>query len=239
MAQNLVTFKGKRDGISIYIKDGSFDAIKKELERKIRKSEQFFEGAKIIEITGIEEKILKEEEVEEIKKIVTEKYSMIIIEDKKREIEKEDIIIEKEDIINIKKENIINVEKEDDMNLGYFDGLKEGNTKFITNTIRSGQLIEFNGNIVIIGDVNPGGELSAKGNIVVLGTLRGMAYAGNDGNQEAIVAAFKLNPMQLRIAHLITRKPDNDDDELNLLREPEVARIYDEAIIIESYLTKK
>ena len=143
------------------------------------------------------------------------------------------------EMINIKKENIINVEKEDDMNLGYFDGLKEGNTKFITNTIRSGQLIEFNGNIVIIGDVNPGGELSAKGNIVVLGTLRGMAYAGNDGNQEAIVAAFKLNPMQLRIAHLITRKPDNDDDELNLLREPEVARIYDEAIIIESYLTKK
>ena len=221
MAHNLITFKGKREGISIYIKDGSFDTIKKELEKKIRKSERFFKGAKIVEIAGIEEKVLKTEEVKEIKKIVTEKYSMIV-EEKKPE------------------ENMINIEKEDDMNLGYFSGLKEGNTKFITSTIRSGQLVKFDGNIVIIGDVNPGGELSAKGNIVVLGTLRGMAYAGNDGNKDAIVAAFKLNPTQLRIAHLITRKPDEDEGgETNELKEPEIARIYDEAIMIEPYLTKK
>lgn len=222
MAQNLITFKGKREGISIYIKDGSFDTIKRELEKKIKKSERFFEGAKIIEIAGIDEKILKTEEVEEIEKIVTEKYSMIVAERKEP------------------KENMRNVEKEDDMNLGYFNGLKEGNTKFITSTIRSGQSVEFDGNIVIIGDVNPGGELSARGNIVVLGTLRGMAYAGSDGNEDAIVAAFKLNPTQLRIAHLITRKPDEDEgEEASLLKEPEIARIYDEAIIIEPYLTKK
>lgn len=222
MAQNLITFKGRREGISIYIKDGSFDTIKKELEKKIKKSERFFEGAKIIEIAGIDEKTLKTEEVEEIERIVTEKYSMIVTERKEP------------------KENIRIAEKEDDMNLGHFSGLKEGNTKFITNTIRSGQLVEFDGNIVIIGDVNPGGELSAKGNIVVLGTLRGMAYAGNDGNEDAIVVAFKLNPTQLRIAHLITRKPDEDEgEETNSLKEPEIARVYDEAIIIEPYLTKK
>ena len=124
------------------------------------------------------------------------------------------------------------------MNLGYFDGIAEGETKFITSTIRSGQLLEFDGNIVILGDVNPGGEILAKGNIIVLGTLRGIAYAGSDGNDEAIVAAFKLNPTQLRIADLITRRPDDDDGD-NKIIEPEIARVYDQAIIIESYLTKK
>ena len=54
---------------------------------------------------------------------------------------------------------------------------------------------------------------------------------------DAIVAAFRLNPSQLRIASLITRKPDEEDS--HSPKEPEVARIYDKAIIIESYLTKK
>lgn len=223
MAQNLITFKGKREGISIYIKDGSFEKIISELERKIKKSERFFEGAKIIEIAGIEEKILKPEEKEKIEKLVTEKYNMFVDEVK---------VVEKKE--KIKKEIV----KEDEMNLGYFDGITEGETKFITSTIRSGQLVEFDGNIVIIGDVNPGGEILAKGNIIVLGTLRGIAYAGSDGNDEAIVAAFKLNPTQLRIADLITRRPDGDEGD-NKTIEPEIARVYDQAIIIESYLTKK
>lgn len=219
MTRNLIAFKGKREGISIYIKEGSFENIKKELERKIKKSEQFFKGAKIVEIAGIEGKELKEKEKKEIERIVTKKYNMVV------------------DEIEIKKEKIKETVKEDSMNLGHFNGIIEGNTKFITSTIRSGQLVEFDGNIVIIGDVNPGGEISAKGNIIVLGTLRGVAYAGSDGNEEAIVAAFKLNPTQLRIANLITRKPDEDEDEK--ITEPEIARVYDKAIIIESYLTKK
>ena len=60
----------------------------------------------------------------------------------------------------------------------------------------------------------------------------------NDGNKDAVVAAFRLSPTQLRIADLITRRPDNDED-THTPREPEIARIYDDAIIIEPYLTKK
>lgn len=240
MAHNLITFKGKKEGISIYIKEGSFEDIKKELERKIKKSEQFFRGAKVIEISGIDEKILKTEEKEEIEKLVTEKYKMIVDEFKEEIKEEKEEIKEEAQEENIEKtnENTEETVKEDEMNLGYFDGIAEGNTKFIINTIRSGQLVEFDGNIVIIGDVNPGGELSAKGNIVVLGTLRGIAYAGNDGNEEAIIAALRLNPTQLRIANLITRRPDEDDGN-DKSDEPEIARIYDDAIIIESYLIKK
>ena len=221
MSQNLIKFKGKREGISIYIKKGSFEDIQEELETKIKKSEQFFQGAKVIEIAGIDGKYLTQQEREAIETLVTEKYSMIMDENKR-----------------ILKENIVQAEEEQNIDLGYFDGLKEGSTKFINTTIRSGQLIEYDGNIVVIGDVNPGGEISVKGNIVVLGTLRGTATAGNDGNKDAIVAAFKLCPTQLRIANLITRRPDKDED-THTPKEPEIARIYDDAIIIESYLIKK
>ncbi len=72
-------------------------------------------------------------------------------------------------------------------------------TKFINTTIRSGQVIEYDGNIVIIGDVNPGALIKAKGNIIILGTMRGVAHAGVDGNHDAIVAAYNLQPTQLEL----------------------------------------
>ena len=251
MSQNLIRFKGKREGISIYIKKGSFEDIKDELETKIKKSERFFKGAKVIEIAGIDGKKLTQEEKEEIETLVTKKYRMIIEENKT--IKQENIMQVKEikETIQVEEdkevEKIKEVEETDedldldldlDIELECYDGLQEGSTKFITTTIRSGQLIEYDGNVVVIGDVNPGGEISAKGNIVVLGTVRGVTYAGSDGNKDAVVAAFRLSPTQLRIADLITRRPDNDED-THTPREPEIARIYDDAIIIEPYLTKK
>lgn len=222
MTYNLIKFRGQREGISIYIRDGNFEDIVTELERKIKKSKQFFIGAKVIEIAGIDKKVLSKDEKEKIENIVTEKYHMIVDEVNARKKKEVKEIVEEDDM---------------DLNLGYFDGIVEGKTKFVTSTIRSGQVVEFDGNVVIIGDVNPGGEISAKGNIIVLGTLRGLANAGSDGNEDAIVAAFRLNPSQLRIASLITRKPDEEDS--HSPKSPEIARIYDKAIIIESYLTKK
>ncbi len=230
MSQNLIRFKGKREGISIYIQKGSFEDIKEELETKIKKSEKFFRGAKVIEIAGIDGKYLTQKEKEAIVTLVTEKYNMIV--DEHKELSKENSL-QAEEI-----EEVEEVEEEPEIDLECYDGLKEGSTKFINSTIRSGQLIEYDGNVVVIGDVNPGGEISVKGNIVVMGTLRGVANAGNDGNKDAIVAAFNLSPTQLRIANLITRRPDKDED-THEPKEPEIARIYDDAIIIESYLTKK
>ncbi|MCF6465374.1 hypothetical protein C3E90_05645 [Clostridium sp. Cult2] len=109
-------------------------------------------------------------------------------------------------------------------------------TKFINTTIRSGQVVEYDGNIVIIGDVNPGALIKARGNIIILGTLRGVAHAGIDGNYKAIVAAYDLQPTQLRIANIIGRRPDGDIVTSEL---PEVAKIYDGEVLIEPYLPRK
>jgi len=62
-------------------------------------------------------------------------------------------------------------------------------TKFQRGSLRSGQKLETEGSLVILGDVNSGAEVVASDNIVVLGALRGLAHAGAKGNKQAIVSA--------------------------------------------------
>lgn len=81
-------------------------------------------------------------------------------------------------------------------------------TLYLRKTIRSGQSISSDGNIVIIGDVNPGAEVIAKGDITVWGILGGIAHAGSDGNSYARIRALKLNPVQIRIGEIFARRPD-------------------------------
>lgn len=76
-------------------------------------------------------------------------------------------------------------------------------TKFIRNSLRSGQKEEFEGSLVILGDVNHGAEVIAGENIVVLGILRGLAHAGAKGNKEAIISAGSIQANQIRIADVV------------------------------------
>ena len=82
-------------------------------------------------------------------------------------------------------------------------------TLYIQRTLRSGQSIKSEGNIVIIGDVNPGSEVIAQGDITVWGILGGIAHAGADGNKYAKIRALKMNAIQLRIADVFARRPDS------------------------------
>ncbi len=75
-------------------------------------------------------------------------------------------------------------------------------------TVRAGQQLLFEGDVVVIGDVNPGGEIQATGDIFVFGRLCGTAHAGIHGNHHAIVAATEFVPMQLRIASVVSRAPE-------------------------------
>ncbi|TYP73852.1 septum site-determining protein MinC [Paenibacillus methanolicus] len=82
------------------------------------------------------------------------------------------------------------------------------NLKILTGIVRSGQTIEHDGNLLLMGDLNPGGSLLCTGDIYVLGALRGLAHAGKDGRNDAVIAASMLRPTQLRIADVISRPPD-------------------------------
>jgi septum site-determining protein MinC len=87
------------------------------------------------------------------------------------------------------------------------DAISEGNALWIQHTLRSGTRIEFSGNVVIVGDVNPGAEVVAGGSVIVWGRLRGLVHAGVNGDHEAVVGALEFSPTQLRIASEIAVAP--------------------------------
>ena len=73
-------------------------------------------------------------------------------------------------------------------------------TLYHAGTLRGGQTLHHAGNIVVVGDVNPGAELIASGDILVFGRLGGVAHAGAHGDEAARVYAIDLDATQLRIA---------------------------------------
>ena len=110
--------------------------------------------------------------------------------------------------------------------------LKKKDDIFHQGTVRSGERISSNGNLCIIGDVNPGAIVSAKKNIYVWGKLLGIAFAGKSGNKSASIASLYLNPLQLRIADVIAIGPK--DKPKNCY--PEIALIDKQTIIIKPHL---
>ena len=80
-------------------------------------------------------------------------------------------------------------------------------THFHQGTIRSGEYINTSGDLLILGDVNPGAIVSAEGNIIIWGRLLGIAHAGSKGNSQAKISALQLRPVQLRIANKVARGP--------------------------------
>ncbi len=77
----------------------------------------------------------------------------------------------------------------------------------VRRTLRSGMRVTFQGNVVVLGDVNPGAEIIASGSVLVWGRLRGVVHAGAEGDDKAVVGALELHPMQLRIASVVSVAP--------------------------------
>lgn len=112
---------------------------------------------------------------------------------------------------------------------------EEMTTLLIEQTLRSGQIIAHKGHVVITGDTHPGSEVVAGGDIIVWGTLGGVAHAGAGNNYKASIRALKMNPIQLRIADYIARRPDKKYEQgKELPLKPEVARIANGEIRIYS-----
>ena len=95
--------------------------------------------------------------------------------------------------------------------------IESSQTKFHRGAVRSGQKIEYEGSIVVLGDVNGGAEVIAADNVVVLGVLRGLAHAGARGNKKAIIAAASIDCKQIRIAEIIKEMEDEKDEDGNII----------------------
>ena len=181
------------------------------------------------------------EPVEEVKK----EEDVKVAESSEEPAVTEETVDLKEELsdFNAELENANKIEGEDIEDIDYnLDDLRKSlreteklPTLYIQRTLRSGQSISSDGNIVIIGDANPGSEIIAKGDITVWGILGGIAHAGSAGNQYAKIRALKMNAIQLRIADTFARRPDNINIPYIQKTDtfvPEEACIYKKQIII-------
>jgi septum site-determining protein MinC len=102
----------------------------------------------------------------------------------------------------------------------------------VRRTLRSGQVVQHPGHVVVIGDVNPGAEIIAGGDVVVWGKLRGVVHAGATGDDGAVVCALSLTPLQLRIGNYIARAPEG---RAGLPEQPEMAHVQEGDIVAEPW----
>jgi septum site-determining protein MinC len=100
----------------------------------------------------------------------------------------------------------------------------------VRKTLRSGTHLEHDGHVAVIGDVNPGAEVSATGSVVVWGRLLGSVHAGSRGDEKAVICALEMSPTYIHIAGLITQPRPRKGK-----TQPELARIVDDRIIVESW----
>ncbi|HWT27292.1 MAG TPA: septum site-determining protein MinC [Mobilitalea sp.] len=184
---NSVIIKGNKYGIVVVLNpEENLDELKKLIAEKFRESSKFFENAKMA--ISFEGRKLSNEEQKVILDIIEENSDMQIV-----------CVIEND------------TETEETFRKTLEQRLMElsNNTgQFYKGILRSGASLEFETSVIIIGDVNHGARVVSKGNIIVLGSLKGTAFAGATGNTNAFVVALDMNPTQIRIADTIARSPD-------------------------------
>lgn len=186
MSSNCISINLKKDEVLIKIDDNASQGeIVSELNKKLRELKKMYKEVKTpIRVTG---KILANKEIEEIKKIIKSKI---------------DVKVKFDSPTTLGLHSITRSYKKD---------VGTSETTFHKGSLRSGQRLEVEGSLVIIGDVNSGAEVIAADNIAIIGTLRGLAHAGAKGNKDAIITASTLDAVQLRISNIV-KEMDIDSD---------------------------
>lgn len=95
--------------------------------------------------------------------------------------------------------------------------IEETKAKIYDGALRAGNRLEYEGTIIVLGDVNAGAEVISGENVIVLGTIRGLAHAGASGNKEAIIVCNEIDAPQIRIADIVkemgkTEKTEGEEE---------------------------
>lgn len=205
-----VKINGEKEKIIIKLNEEALqEEIIESLKKKLPQLKKLYKEANTpIFITG---KILKNSEMLEIRNLINSKIDVKVDFDSPKTL----------GLHGIKK--------------SFNKEIESSETKFFRGSVRSGQRIEYEGSIVVLGDVNGGAEIIAGDNVVVVGVLRGLAHAGANGNKKAIIASASIECKQIRIANIIKEMEDEYDEEGNLLvpTRKTYASVEGEEIILE------
>lgn len=210
--KNSVVIKGNKYGIMIILdKDIPFDELKSDIVEKFKESSKFF--GKTSMAVSFEGRELDADEERQILDIISDNSDIevmcVVDNDKSRE--------------EFYKESVEKKVSDISTNTG----------QFYKGTLRSGQILECESSVVILGDVNPGAKIISTGNVIILGSLKGIVYAGITGDDSSFVVALEMNPVQIRIGDVIARCSDNKSMFRKNKPETKIAFVENDNIYIE------
>ena len=215
-----IQFKGIRDGLLVTLGEGAWPDLKAALVKYVSDRPAFFKGAHLALDVGSQE--LHVAELSTLRDQLSESSISLwaVLSESP---------VTKETAQNLGLATRISKPRPSEAK----DSLQEPQKNaalWVRQTLRSGQQVEYKGNVVVIGDVNPGAEIVAAGSVVVWGRLRGMVHAGAQGDEQAVVCALDFSPAQLRIANEIAISPERKGKP-----QPEIARLKDGRLVAEPW----
>ncbi len=248
-----VSIKGTREGLTITLEQGEFGALIAELEEHLKTQGAFFRSAKVALQVG--DRALDQEQLGQLSELLarsemTLRTVVTSSADTQRAV----------NALGLRLLEPTSAEGETASTIPGSDGLepedrpaparpvvtapapiiRPGNGQegsrgtLVRRLVRSGQVIRHTGHVVVIGDVNVGAEIIAGGDIVIWGRLFGTAHAGAMGDDNAVVCALDLTPLQLRIGNHVARP---GEEARPTRRSPEVAMVRDDAIVVQLWDT--
>ena len=217
---NLIQIKGLRDGLLVTLGEAGWPILHTSLLSQIDEKTDFFKGAKLALDVGGQE--LHVNEMTGLRDELSERGIILwaVISQSQTTENTAQMLGLATRLSKVRPETPIQVQT----------STPEDSAMWVKRTVRSGVRLEYEGNVVVLGDVNPGAEVVASGSVIVWGRLRGVVHAGAKGDQEAVVCALDLSPTQLRIAAEVATTPERRS-----LPVPEIARLQDGHLIAEPW----
>lgn len=185
--KNPVVIKGNKAGMTVYLDPAlPFTELLEAVKKKFRETARFWGSAQMT--LTLEGRELSPEEEFSVVNAITENSGIEIL-----------------CLIDADAERIRRCEKA--LNEKLME-LSASTGQFYKGNLRNGDVLESEASIVVIGDVDFGARVSAKGNIIILGALKGTAQAGLSGNRNAVVVAMEMAPSQVKISDLLFQKAE-------------------------------
>jgi septum site-determining protein MinC len=217
---NLIQIKGLRDGLLVTLGDGGWSVLHSSLLSQIDEKTDFFKGAKLALDVGSQE--LHVSEMTDLRDELSDREIILwaVLSNSPTTENTAQMLGLATRLSKVRPDTQVQVKP----------ASSEDSAMWVKRTVRSGVRLEYEGNVVVLGDVNPGAEVVAGGSVVVWGRLRGVVHAGAAGDADAVVCALDLSPTQLRIATEIATTPERRSQPT-----PEMARLKDGHLIAEPW----
>ena len=229
-----MAIKGTREGITVSVGDASLDDLLADLNLELEAKAAFLRGSKVTLEAASRE--LRAEEIRRMGEVLTEHglhLEAVLTEDESTAEAAQELDLRVAAPLSARQPGAApSAAMAAFADSGQQRSPLEGSRGILVrHVVRSGKVVRHQGHIVVIGDVNPGGEVVAGGDILVWGSLRGTAHAGAFGDSTAVIAALEMQPLQLRIAQMVGRPAEGAVE----AKGPEMARVVGESIVVEPW----